>query len=140
MMPDVFYIFVVVVFVFLAGWFLFVTPKEIMFLLVSIAVWGYALAQLPEFVAFAHEHWIAAILIWLGISTVTWFGIMAAAVIGLGMQIGPKEIKEPEPTSAPAPVLQAKKPVAKSRANVQPGKGPTFDEWRRKVMAERIDK
>lgn len=137
MMPDVFYIFVVVVFVFLAGWFLFVTPKEIMFLLVSIVVWGYALLQWPDFVDFAHEHWIPAILIWLAISTMTWLSIMAAAVIGLGMQIGPKEIMAPAPTSTPAPV---KKPAPKSSANVQAEKIITFDEWRRKVIAERIDK
>jgi len=102
MMPDVFYIFVVVVFVFLAGWFLFVTPKEIMFLLISVGVWGYALAQSPDFVAFAHEHWIAAILLWLGMSTVTWFGIMAAAVIGLGMG----------PTSGKSPVVETQQKPA----------------------------
>jgi hypothetical protein len=74
----------------------------------------------------------------------TWLSIMAAAVIGLGMQIGPKEIVEPkptEPTSAPAPVvLPVKKPAPKLAENVQADQGLTFDEWRRKVMAERIDK
>jgi hypothetical protein len=74
-------------------------------LILSHIFWGYILFGQAEYMQFAAEYWTAALLVWMGVSTVIPAGLILAAAIGLGWGVEPVEFEE-EGQGDPDPIFQ----------------------------------